>query len=103
MPCAHADNFSSSFDKNFLFGKLSCKKKEKNACYDGKRLFFSQESSPPIFFCPRMMKNGQHQHKDRPHMQKKSQGSVTSAEDAIIILRGLDLYGAHCRLVDLLK
>jgi hypothetical protein len=30
--------------EKFLFGKFSCEKKDKNACYDGKRLFFSQES-----------------------------------------------------------
>jgi hypothetical protein len=43
-----------------------------------------------------MVKNGQPQHKDRPHTQEKSQDAATSVEDAIIILRGLNLCDAHC-------
>jgi hypothetical protein len=81
-------------DKYFLFGKLSCEKKKKEMLGMMASVFFLARKLAPNFFCPRMMKNGQHQHKDRPHKKKKSQGAATSAEDAIIILRGLILCGA---------
>jgi hypothetical protein len=43
-------------------------------------------------FCLRMMKNHQRQHKGKPH----SQDAAISVEDAIIIIRDLNLCGAHC-------
>jgi hypothetical protein len=55
-------------------------------------LFFLQENSPNKKWS---VKNGQHQHKDRPQTQEKSQSTATSVEDAIIILWGLNLSGAH--------
>jgi hypothetical protein len=39
-----------------------------------------------------MMKSRQHQHKGKPHTQEKSQGAAISAEDAIIIIRGINIY-----------
>jgi hypothetical protein len=64
----------------------------------GKRLFFSQESSPKKSFCLRMMKNRQHQHKGKPNIQEKIQDAAVSVEDAILIFRGLNLCGVLCML-----
>jgi hypothetical protein len=80
-----------------LFGKLSCEEKKKMLAMMASGLFFfSQERLQTEHFCHRMVKNGQLQHKDMPHTQEKSQGAATSVEDAIAILRGLNLCGAHC-------
>jgi hypothetical protein len=43
------------------------------------QVFLQQQKS----FCLRMMKDRQHHNKDTPHIQKKSQDSATSMEDAI--------------------
>jgi hypothetical protein len=75
-----------------LSGKLPCSKKRKDACCDGKRLIFLARK---LAKQKRSVKNGQHQHKDRPQTQEKSQSTATSVEDAIIILWGLNLCGAH--------
>jgi hypothetical protein len=53
-----------------------------------------------------MVKNGQHQHKDRPHAREKSRGAATSVADAIIILSSLNLsgaYGSSCRFAKVNK
>jgi hypothetical protein len=60
-------------------------------------VFFSRKKACQTeSFYPRIVKNGQHLHKDRPHIQEKSQGAATSVEDAVIILRCLNLCGVHC-------
>jgi hypothetical protein len=33
-PCADADKFSTSYDENFLFGKVSCEKKIRRLLFD---------------------------------------------------------------------
>jgi hypothetical protein len=43
-----------------------------------------------------MMKNCQYPHKGKPHTQDKSQGAAVSVEDAIIIIKSLNLCGMHC-------
>jgi hypothetical protein len=92
--CVDADDFSASYCKNFLFGKLSSK--EKKRCLLGcKRLFFRKKARHTKFFCLWMMKNCQYQHKGKPHTQVKSQGAAISVEDATIIIRGLNLCGMH--------
>jgi hypothetical protein len=76
--------------------KASCKEK-KDACKVAK-VFFSQERSPYTkSFSLRMMKNHQHSTKKATHTQEKSQGTVISAEDANIIIRGLKLCGVPCK------
>jgi hypothetical protein len=65
-----------------LFGELSCKKKIRLAISQTSLCLSLQESSPNKNFCF-MMKNCQHQHKGKPHTQKKSQDAATSMEDAI--------------------
>jgi hypothetical protein len=47
-----------------------------------------------LFFCLRMTKNRQRQHKGKPHIQEKFLDAEVSVEDAIIIFRGLNLCGA---------
>jgi hypothetical protein len=42
-----------------------------------------------------MMTDRHHQHKGKPHTKEKFQGAEISVEDAIIIIRGLNLGGAH--------
>jgi hypothetical protein len=74
--------------KTFCLVSFLAKIREK-ASYNCKRLFFLQERSQKKGFCPRMVKKGHHQHKDRPYNQEKSQGAATSVEDAIIILKVL--------------
>ncbi len=79
--------------KKFLLGKLSSIE-EKDACEVAS---FLQESSPyKNNFCLRMKKIHQHHNKGKPHTQEKYQGAAISVEDAIIIIRGLNLHGAHC-------
>jgi hypothetical protein len=62
--------------------------------------FFSHKKACHIKrFCLGMMKNCQHQHKSKPYTQEKSQGAAISVEDAITIIRGLNLCGVHCSLL----
>ncbi len=68
-----------------MFGQLSCEKMKKTLAMMAS-LFFSlaRKLVNKIFF-PMIVKIGQHQHKARPHTQKKSLGTATAVEDAIII------------------
>jgi hypothetical protein len=65
--------------------------------------FRSKKAHQTKGFCPRMVKNCQHQHKGRQHTQKESQGAATSVGDAIIILRGLNFCGAYCTVCTILQ
>jgi hypothetical protein len=79
--------------KNFVWRAFLRERKRQ----DGKHHLFScKKARQTKSFCPSVVKNGQHQHKDRPHTQEKCKGAATSVEDAIIILRGLNLCGVHC-------
>jgi hypothetical protein len=90
----------------FLYAKAktSClasflAKNKKDACEVATVFFFSRKKARHTKrFCFRMMKNRQHQHKGKPHTQKKFQVAAISVEDAMIKIRGLNLCGAHCIL-----
>jgi hypothetical protein len=70
---------------------------KKRHLQDGKPHFFScKKARQTKSFCLRMVKNRQHQHKDKPHTHEKIQGAVISRAVAMIIFRGVNLSGAHC-------
>jgi hypothetical protein len=54
-----------------------------------------QESSPYKKFLPLDDENCQHLHNGKPHTKEKSQGAAISMQDAVIIIRGLNLCGVH--------
>jgi penicillin-binding protein-related factor A (putative recombinase) len=56
-------NFHHPRTKAFVW-RAFLQRKEKDACYAGKRLFFAcKKARQTTRFCPGMMKNGQHQHR----------------------------------------
>ncbi len=82
-----------------MFGELSSKEQKKTLARLQRSFFFlAKKLAIQKSFCFRMMKNRQHQHKGKPHIQKKFQGAAISVEDAMIKIRGLNLCGAHCKL-----
>jgi hypothetical protein len=62
---------------------------KKDTCEDA-RVFFCKKARSTKSFCPRIMINCQHQHKDKPRTQEKSQSAKISVDDAIIIIKGLN-------------
>ncbi len=95
--CAEDDNVYHPKAKTFCLASFLAKKR-KDACEVASVFFYRKKAPHSLTFCLRMMKNCQHQHKGKPHTQEKSEGSAISVEDAIIIIRDLNLFGAHCNL-----
>jgi hypothetical protein len=64
---------------------------------DGKPHFFScKKAHQTKSICLRMVKNCQHQHKDKAHTQEKFQDDAISVKEVIKLFRGVNLSGAHC-------
>jgi hypothetical protein len=75
----------------FLFGMLSCEKKKKQFS------FFLKIKLGKTNFCPKIVKNGQHQHKDRPHIRKISE-RCNFCGGCNYNIKILNLCGVHCRM-----
>jgi hypothetical protein len=88
--CADAEDFFIIIRKNILFGKLSFKEKKKTLVRLHTSFFIARKLSIQNVFCLRM-KNHQHQHRGKPHTKEKSQCSEISMEDAVIMIRSLNL------------
>jgi hypothetical protein len=72
---------------------------KKRCLQDGKPHFFScKKACQTKCFCLRMVKNWQHQHKGKPHIQENFQDAAISVTVATLIFRGLNLCGAHCMM-----
>jgi hypothetical protein len=69
--------------KTFCMASFLARKKKDTRNLAIVFFFLCLESLLYKHFCLRMMKNHQHQHKGKPHIQGKFQGAAISVEDVI--------------------
>ncbi len=75
--------FHHSKAKPFGLASFPARKKMRLAISQASFFCQCKKARQTKSFCFRVMKNRQHQHKGKPHTQKKSQDAATSMEDAI--------------------
>jgi hypothetical protein len=77
-PCVDADHFYHPRTETFCLVSFLARKKKKLASIASIFFLSLQESLPNKKFCPRVVKNYEHQHKGKPLTRGKSQDAVTS-------------------------